>query len=672
MVRMYRRKTQRALIPEADVKNAVKDVLRHKISFRAAALKYGLSYSLVFKRVKMAKMKKNPRAGINEEDSGASSSDEETIAIRGRNKYCGRQVFSDEEEKRLKDYMLKASNIHYGLTTNQARSLAFEYAVKLDTKYPNSWDENKKAGKDWVIKFIKKHGLSVRKPENTSLARATAFNRPNIEVFQKNLNQILDKFKLTPERIFNLDETGITTVLPPPKVITKSGQKQVGQISSAERGELVTMCAIVSASGNSIPPVYLFPRVNMKDYFMHNAPIGAIGFANRTGWMTAEIFPQVLDHIKRHTSCTVENPVLLLIDNHSSHVSLASVTFAKENGLILLSFPPHCTHRLQPLDIAVFGPFKAALRVAFNDYLKNHPGKTIGIQHICEISRDPFMIAFNQRNITSGFSKPGIWPINNLVFTDDDFAATYATDRRMLANENISEPPQAGTSRSQSGEATPESRVSISDSAPMPEDVRPFPKCLERKESNRAKVKSTIYTDSPEKAILEEKERNKALKVKKNFCLDPQKGKKRKKGKHEANEEAELSSDSDPGIELLSEGEGDDWGADLEEDRAGEINLLHDFDVVSKDDFVVVKFPTKTQIVYYVGIIEERHGFSDFDVNFLRRKGDKFHYPDVADISSVTRDDIIAVLPAPRKTGGTERARRYFHFDVNFSGYEPK
>ena len=39
---------------------------------------------------------------------------------------------------------------------------------------------------------------------------------------------------------------------------------------------------------------------------------------------------------------------------------------------VLLTFPPHYTHRLQPLDVSVLGPFKQKLSVPQNDWLLNH------------------------------------------------------------------------------------------------------------------------------------------------------------------------------------------------------------------------------------------------------------------------------------------------------------
>ena len=65
-----------------------------------------------------------------------------------------------------------------------------------------------------------------------------------------------------------------------------------------------------------------------------------------------------MKHFVSVTKCTKEKPVLLLLDNHDSHVSLDLVDYCRENGVVLVTFPPHCSHKLQPLDRSVYGPFK--------------------------------------------------------------------------------------------------------------------------------------------------------------------------------------------------------------------------------------------------------------------------------------------------------------------------
>ena len=62
----------------------------------------------------------------------------------------------------------------------------------------------------------------------------------------------MDRYKFSPQDIYNLDASHI--VQSPGHVVTRRGQKQVDPITSAERGELVTVAYTVSATGNKLPP----------------------------------------------------------------------------------------------------------------------------------------------------------------------------------------------------------------------------------------------------------------------------------------------------------------------------------------------------------------------------------------------------------------------------------
>ena len=54
----------------------------------------------------------------------------------------------------------------------------------------------------------------------------------------------------------------------------------------------------------------------------------------------------------------IEPPYILLADNHSSHKSEAISLFCERNNIHLIGLHANSTHVLQPLDVAVFKPFK--------------------------------------------------------------------------------------------------------------------------------------------------------------------------------------------------------------------------------------------------------------------------------------------------------------------------
>ena len=60
---------------------------------------------------------------------------------------------------------------------------------------------------------------------------------------------------------------------------------------------------------------------------------------------------------------------LLLLDGHSSHTkNLDAINLARENGTIMMCFPAHTTHRLQPLDVAFLKPGKAVYNSVVEQY----------------------------------------------------------------------------------------------------------------------------------------------------------------------------------------------------------------------------------------------------------------------------------------------------------------
>lgn len=456
------------------IEEAVNEIVCQNQSINKTALAFNISRAYLAKIVKKFK-----------------TSGEKTY------KHCpkigNKRIFTLDQESKLANYLKTASKMCYGLTRNQTKKLAYDYAV-ANKICPETWANQNIASDDWLRGFMQRNkDLALRKPESTSLSRATSFNKTNVGQFFDKLSSVYEKYEFPPHMIFNTDETGCSTVTNPPKIIGERGSKQIGQVTSAERGTLVTTLFFINASGGFLPPVFIFPRVHYKDVMLSNGPPGALGLANLSGWMNEECFLKALEHFVLHVRPSIDNPALILMDNHSSHVNLSVVEFARKNSIIIVTFPPHCSHKLQPLDVSVYGPFKTRYRVAMNEWMLSNPGKTITIYQVGQFVKEAYLHALSPKNVTSGFSKTGIYPLNSNTFSDEDFLSSFVTDRPEPFNDidanqreatpstlNTSLPSTSGLQRSVTpiNEYVP---VSLSSDQQMtPEQVRPFLKAAPR------------------------------------------------------------------------------------------------------------------------------------------------------------------------------------------------
>lgn len=190
------------------------------------------------------------------------------------------QVFSLDQEEALMNYLIKSSKLCYGLSRDGLRRMALEFAKKIKIAIPDTWIQQEMASRDWYEGFMSRHSnLSLRSPEQISANRAKAFCKQNVDSFFESYNALLDEKPTTPDNIWNMDESGFSTVpTKVGKVITLKGSKRVGQMASGERGTNITLAIAVNAIGRIIPPFFLFPRKIMREYYMDNAPPLSVGY----------------------------------------------------------------------------------------------------------------------------------------------------------------------------------------------------------------------------------------------------------------------------------------------------------------------------------------------------------------------------------------------------------
>ena len=111
------------------------------------------------------------------------------------------------------------------------------------------------------------------------------------------LEGVIDKNKLTPLQIYNMDESGISVVQKRcQKIIRLKGKHQIGVVSNAERGINTTVVCSFNAAGMYVPPIIIFKPKRLPPELKDGAACGSIVTCSETGWMSSEIFLQWLQH----------------------------------------------------------------------------------------------------------------------------------------------------------------------------------------------------------------------------------------------------------------------------------------------------------------------------------------------------------------------------------------
>ncbi|KAL1448578.1 hypothetical protein WDU94_012303 [Cyamophila willieti] len=200
----------------------------------------------------------------------------------------------------------------------------------------------------------------------------------------------------------------------------------------------------MSAGGNFVPPLVIFARKRLKAELTDGAPPGTLFTCFPTGWMQTEIFNDWFDHFLRHTKPTAEDPVLLILDGHYTHTkNILFLQKAKANHTTVVCLPPHCSHKLQPLDVSFMNPLNTFFVQAIEKYLRNNPGRAISQFQISPLFSEAYLKAAVPNTAINGFRSCGIVPLNPDVYGEADFAPAEATDRPI--SEDSATAPQVST-----------------------------------------------------------------------------------------------------------------------------------------------------------------------------------------------------------------------------------
>jgi hypothetical protein len=211
---------------------------------------------------------------------------------------------------------------------------------------------------------------------------------------------------------YNMDEHGnLIGTMESTRIIVDSTCRTKHQAQPG-RQEWVSIIECICADGTILPPLVIFKGqhvlhgwvpVELRDKWYFSA--------NTKGWTSnihgLEWLRRVFDPATRAKAEGRRR--LLICDGHESHISGSFIAYCVQNEITLLILPPHTSHILQPLDVAVFGPLKKQITAALEHFNHAQLGRIQKIEWM-----DAYIKAREKactyRNITAAWRGAGLVP----------------------------------------------------------------------------------------------------------------------------------------------------------------------------------------------------------------------------------------------------------------------
>ncbi|KAF7571788.1 hypothetical protein PtrM4_092880 [Pyrenophora tritici-repentis] len=248
--------------------------------------------------------------------------------------------------------------------------------------------------------------------------------RAKYSLYFELLHSKMKEYNVEPSHIFNMDEKGfmIGVTGRSKRVFDKRIYDRKGITAAVQDGsrEWVTVLACICSDGTALSPALIFQSAagalqsswtDAINKEKHQVFIGS----SPSGWTNNDIGLAWLKEVfERETRWKARSGYrLLLLDGHGSHVTMDFINYCNDHKILLLVFPPHATHTLQPLDVGMFKP----LSTAYSTELSSHLYRSQGLIPVTKGDFFPLFwsawaAAFKPQTIMKSFEATGIHPPN--------------------------------------------------------------------------------------------------------------------------------------------------------------------------------------------------------------------------------------------------------------------
>jgi hypothetical protein len=191
----------------------------------------------------------------------------------------------------------------------------------------------------------------------------------NVQNWTSEISKKVDWTKVHPLMIGNLDETMLSSKGRTLCIVKQGDRYAITE--DLESKEHVTILHLIMSGGTNFIPLFVFPLTNTPTYLDDLVKSNKVLlFGQKKGWINEASFCQYIKEFakwlpKYRESIKVppDEKFYLFLDSHGSRKSSEMIKVCMDAKIELITFPSHCTHILQPLDVGIYAHFKKNLRI---------------------------------------------------------------------------------------------------------------------------------------------------------------------------------------------------------------------------------------------------------------------------------------------------------------------
>lgn len=285
----------------------------------------------------------------------------------------------------------------------------------------------KEAGKSWVDRFIKRHGVDFisRWTSGMDTSRKNADSAFKYTLYFELLRSKIEQYDVEPRNMYNMDEKGfLIGILSKIKRIFSRHQYEEGGIKQMIQDgnrEWITTIACICADGSSLTPTLIYQAVsgNIQDLWLQDFNPNkhkAFFTLSPSGWTNNKLGIVWLEQVfNRETKLKAlrRSYRLLILNGHGSHVTMEFIKYCDDHKILLAIYPPHLTHTLQPLDIYMFKPLLTAYSAELADFIYRCQGlSSITKRDFYRMFNKAWLALFTEKTILKSFKTCGLSPFN--------------------------------------------------------------------------------------------------------------------------------------------------------------------------------------------------------------------------------------------------------------------